>query len=76
MDTITQANQLRGFVESLKLSDNVTKAQLEMLLTKIDLLIKTIDDDIWDEASRTVSDSLNIKPNKNFIEDEHDDLPF
>ena len=35
MNTITQANQLRGFVESLKLSDNISKAQLEMLFSKL-----------------------------------------
>ena len=51
MDKITQANQLRGYVESLKLLDNISKGQLDMLFSKLDLLFKTLDDDLWGEAS-------------------------
>lgn len=74
MNTITQANQLRGFVESLKLSDNISKAQLEMLFSKLDLLIKTLDDDVWD--SITIKEvSTPIKRIQTF-EEEPDDLTF
>jgi hypothetical protein len=74
MNTITQANQLRGFVESLKLSDNISKAQLDMLFSKLDLLIKTLDDDVWD--SIPIKDlSTPIKRIQTF-EEEPDDLPF
>lgn len=76
MDTRTQANQLRGFVESLKLSDNISKRQLEMLFSKLDLLIKTLDDELWDEASDYVAETIKKLPNKTNFEDEPDDLPF
>ena len=74
MNTITQANQLRGFVESLKLSDNISKAQLEMLFSKLDLLIKTLDDDVWDSIP-IKEVSTQIKRIQT-IEEEPDDLPF
>jgi hypothetical protein len=45
MDKIIQANQLRGYVESLKLSI-MSKRQLEMLF-KTRSSYKTLDDDIW-----------------------------
>lgn len=76
MDAITQANQLKGFVESLKLSDNISKPQLEMLFSKLDQLIITLNDDLWDEASDYSSESLTKEPSKKFTEEEHDDLPF
>ena len=74
MNAITQANQLRGFVESLKLSDNISKAQLEMLFSKLDLLIKTLDDDVWDSIT-IKEESTPIKRIQTF-EEEPDDLPF
>lgn len=74
MNTITQANQLRGFVESLKLSDNISKAQLDMLFSKLDLLIKSLDDDIWDSIT-IKEESIPIKRIQT-VEQEPDDLPF
>jgi len=74
MNTITQANQLRGFVESLKLSDNISKAQLDMLFSKLDLLIKTLDDDIWD--SITIKEESTPTKRIQTIQEEPDDLPF
>lgn len=74
MNTITQANQLRGFVESLKLFDNISKAQLDMLFSKLDLLIKTLDDDVWDSIP-IKEVSTPIKRIQTF-EEEPDDLPF
>ena len=76
MDTRTQTNQLKGFVESLKLSDNLSKAQLDTLYLKLDNLIKSLEDELWDEASATTTVALNNTPNRTFIEEEHDDLPF
>jgi hypothetical protein len=75
MDTITQTNQLKGFVESLKLSDNLSRAQLDTLFIKLDNLIKSLEEDIWDEISETASTDSNTI-SRPFIEEEHDDLPF
>jgi hypothetical protein len=77
MDIKTQANQLRGFVESLKLSDNISKPQLEMLFSKLDLLIETLDDDVdWDSLPTTTSESRTIVTGGPFTVEDHDDLPF
>jgi len=79
MNTITQANQLKGFVESLKLSDNISKAQLEMLFSKLDLLIQTLDDDDWDSIPSTspVPATVAFPPAKRInLDEEPDDLPF
>jgi len=76
MDTRTQTNQLKGFVESLKLSDNLSKAQLDTLYLKLDNLIKSLEDELWDEASATTTVTLSNTPNRPFVEEEHDDLPF
>jgi hypothetical protein len=76
MDTVTLANQLKGYVESLKLSDNISKPQLEMLYLKLDLLIDALNDNLWENIS-TISDKpVNKIPIEPFIEEEHDDLPF
>jgi hypothetical protein len=76
MDTRTQTNQLKGFVESLKLSDNLSKAQLDTLYIKLDNLIKSLEDDLWDEASASTPVTLSNISNRPFVEEEHDDLPF
>jgi hypothetical protein len=76
MDTRTQTNQLKGFVESLKLSDNLSKAQLDTLYLKLDNLIKSLEDELWDEASATTTVTSINTPNRPFVEEEHDDLPF
>jgi hypothetical protein len=76
MDTRTQTNQLKGFVESLKLSDNISKAQLDTLYSKLDKLIKSLEDELWDEALLTTTETkINVSKNA-FTEEEHDDLPF
>ena len=77
METITLANQLKGFVESLKLSDNISKPQLEMLYSKLDQLIDALNDDLWENVPK-ISDEepakkIQIRP---FNEEDHDDLPF
>lgn len=76
MDKITQVNQLRGYVESLKLSDNISKGQLEMLFSKLDLLIKTLDDDLWGEASDFANETMKKSQQKPIDKEEADDLPF
>jgi hypothetical protein len=79
MNTITQANQLKGFVESLKLSDNISKAQLEMLFSKLELLIQTLDDDDWDSIPSTtpVPATVAFTPtNRISFDEEPHDLPF
>lgn len=76
MDTGTQINQLKGFVESLKLSDNISKAQLDKLYLKLDNLIKSLEDDLWDEITETTTNTLNNVSSTPFNEEEHDDLPF
>jgi hypothetical protein len=76
MDTRTQTNQLKGFVESLKLSDNLSKAQLDTLFIKLDNLIKSLEDELWDEASASTTVTLTNITNQPFVEEEHDDLPF
>ena len=76
MDKITQVNQLQGFIDSLRLSDNISKAQLETLYAKLDILLKTLDDELWDDVSR-ITDETKIKaPIVILTEEEHDDLPF
>jgi hypothetical protein len=47
-----------------------------MLFSKLDLLIKTLDDDIWSEASDFVNETMKKLPQKPIFEDEPDDLPF
>lgn len=76
MDTITQTNQLKGFVESLKLSDNISKAQLDKLYLKLDKLIKSLEDDLWDEITETTTETPGNVSSPQFNEEEHDDLPF
>lgn len=76
MDTRTQTNQLKGFVESLKLSDNISKTQLDKLYLKLDNLIKSFEDDLWDEITETTANTLNNVSSTSFNEEEHDDLPF
>jgi len=76
MDKITQVHQLKGFVDSLRLSDNVSKAQLDMLYSKLDILLKTLDDDVWDDVSRIVDETKIKATIVKFKEEEHDDLPF
>jgi len=78
METITLANQLKGFVESLKLSDNISKPQLEMLYSKLDQLIDALNDDLWENVPKISEEepakkNIQIRP---FNEEEHDDLPF
>ena len=79
MDTITQINQLKGFIDSLKLTENITKPQLQMLFSKLDLLIQTLDDDDWDSIPSTAPEPTvaTFPPLKKLTFDEEpDDLPF
>ena len=73
MDINEYVLNLKGFVESLKLSDNISKRQLDMLYEKLDELTHRIDFYIAsghrdDEVART------RKSSSNNIHD--DDLPF
>ena len=76
MDTRTQTNQLKGFVESLKLSDNLSKAQLDTLFIKLDKLIKSLEDDLWDEITEITNKTTVNVSNPPVSEEEPDDLPF
>ena len=60
METITLANQLKGFVESLKLSDNISKPQLEMLFSKLDQLIDSLNDDLWENVPKISEEGLHL----------------
>ena len=76
METITLANQLQGFVESLKLSDNISKPQLEMLFSKLDQLIDSLNNDLWENVLKISEEPIKKIQIKSFNEEEHDDLPF
>lgn len=76
MDKITQVHQLKGFVDSLRLSDNVSKAQLDMLYSKLDILLKTLDDDLCENVPKISDEPIKKIQKKPFNEEEHDDLPF
>ena len=84
MDIFKQTNWLRGFVDSLALSDSISKRQIESLREKLDLLITSIenqyeeedDDEGWEQASKYVEQKKSTL--KNIDEDisGDDDLPF
>ena len=76
METITLANQLKGFVESLKLSDNISKPQLEMLFSKLDQLIDALNDDLWENVPKISEEPIKKIQIKSFNDEEPDDLPF
>jgi hypothetical protein len=76
MDTRTQINQLKGFIESLKLSDNLSKAQLDTLFIKLDNFIKSFEDDLWDEITETTTKTTVNVSNPPVSQEEPDDLPF
>ena len=49
MDIFKQTNWLRGFVDSLALSDSISKRQIESLREKLDLLITSIENQYEEE---------------------------
>jgi hypothetical protein len=73
---LNRANWIRGFLESLEYSDNISKKQIQVLKKKLDELITDIiekfDDDLpfadYDSPYKNDDKSKNIK--------KHDDLPF
>lgn len=72
MNLKEQAIQLKGMLELLKFSDQISKKQIELLFRKIEEIIKSIDseysdDDVdWDQVS-------HVETKKEIAED---DLPF
>lgn len=77
-----QANWLRGFLESLSISDSISKRQIEVLNTKLGELITSIEEDYDDNLDIEVSKPIIKEYNKpvfnepDFSQPEEDDLPF
>lgn len=82
MDILKQANWLKGFLESLSISDNISKRQIEVLNNRLGELITSIEKD-YDDNYEIEDRKQEIRENKktevnepDFSQPEEDDLPF
>lgn len=69
MDLKTKAIWLKGYLESLSHSDNVSKRQIQILINEMEELISFIDDE--DEGNEYYSSETSFND-----EGAEDDLPF
>ena len=81
MSIKSKADWIRGFLESLEYSDNISQKQIKILKDKLNELLEEIDDNYDDDDDDDDDDypiidksSTNIKNKPIF--DDHDDLPF
>jgi hypothetical protein len=78
MSIKSKADWLRGFLESLEYSDNISQKQIKVLKDKLEELLEEIDD--WDEYEEDVDDEDNTpytgSSSRPIIFDDDDDLPF
>jgi hypothetical protein len=78
MSIKSKADWIRGFLESLEYSDNISQKQIKVLKDKLNELLEEIDDNYDDEDDNDYpiigTSSTNIKSKPIF--DEDDDLPF
>lgn len=78
MEIKNQANWLRGYLESLLNSDNISKKQIQVLLTKIEELVSALDDHDDDDDEHNNNEQEDSSPATSFSDHEPiaDDLPF
>ncbi len=78
MSIKSKADWIRGFLESLEYSDNISQKQIKILKDKLNELLEEIDSDEDDEDWPDIdlpSNSSNRKSTSDY-DDEPDDLPF
>ena len=67
-------NNLKGFIESMKLTDNISKRQLDTLYEKLEVLIKHLAD--FNDSDDDIEDSVSIKTRPSNTAAVDDDMPF
>ncbi len=75
MTLLEHINNLKGYIESMKLTDSISKRQLDSLFEKLDILVKKLEDhlDTGDEEFEfPVPQKKSIPSSTN----NDDDLPF
>ena len=77
MSIKSRADWLRGFLESLEISDTISKRQIQLLKEKLNLLLEEIDENEYSEDEGYTNNHIsNSNKNTSSSETPVDDLPF